>query len=157
MSDHGPGPGGPPAGWYPDPEYPGQQRYWDGQRWTEHRAPTAGSSSPQWGVGQPAHTSSAVQQEQNQKALWSMILGILGLVCCWLVTSIPAIVLGHMAKQEIAASGGRQGGQGMAQAGFIMGIIGTALGVLGLIWFVFVLAVGAGSGFETNFQTGLGL
>lgn len=27
-----------PAGWYPDPENAGQQRYFDGQAWTEHRA-----------------------------------------------------------------------------------------------------------------------
>lgn len=30
-----------PAGWYEDPEQPGQQRYWDGSSWTEHRAPGA--------------------------------------------------------------------------------------------------------------------
>jgi len=29
----------PRADWYPDPEYPGQLRYWDGRQWTEHRAP----------------------------------------------------------------------------------------------------------------------
>ena len=28
-----------PAGWYPDPDGDGGQRYWDGDRWTEHRAP----------------------------------------------------------------------------------------------------------------------
>jgi hypothetical protein len=28
-----------PAGWYPDPELPATQRYWDGAAWTEHRAP----------------------------------------------------------------------------------------------------------------------
>ena len=28
-----------PAGWYPDPDGSGGQRYWDGSTWTEHRAP----------------------------------------------------------------------------------------------------------------------
>lgn len=35
----------PPANWYPDPEVPGQQRYWDGTQWTEHRAPGAGAAT----------------------------------------------------------------------------------------------------------------
>ena len=28
-----------PPGWYDDPENPVQHRYWDGDRWSEHRAP----------------------------------------------------------------------------------------------------------------------
>ncbi len=28
-----------PAGWYADPGGSGDQRYWDGRSWTEHRAP----------------------------------------------------------------------------------------------------------------------
>lgn len=35
-----------PAGWYPDPEQAGQQRYWDGAQWTEHRAPLAPTYQP---------------------------------------------------------------------------------------------------------------
>lgn len=31
-----------PAGWYPAPDEPGTQRYWDGSSWTEHRAPAGG-------------------------------------------------------------------------------------------------------------------
>lgn len=30
-----------PAGWYPDQNMAGTERYWDGQRWTEHVQPTA--------------------------------------------------------------------------------------------------------------------
>jgi hypothetical protein len=30
----------PPAGWYPDPAGGSNQRYWDGECWTEHTTPT---------------------------------------------------------------------------------------------------------------------
>jgi len=29
----------PPPGWYTDPHYPTQQRWWDGTRWTDFAAP----------------------------------------------------------------------------------------------------------------------
>lgn len=35
-----------PAGWYPDPDGSGGQRYWDGFAWTEHRAPAAAPPPP---------------------------------------------------------------------------------------------------------------
>ncbi|WP_052070104.1 DUF2510 domain-containing protein [Rhodococcoides fascians] len=34
-----------PAGWYPDPSSPQQQRYWDGQTWSQHVQP-AGPTPP---------------------------------------------------------------------------------------------------------------
>ena len=40
-----------PANWYPDPQDPTLQRYWDGTAWTEHTAPAAG------GAGAPAAAS----------------------------------------------------------------------------------------------------
>jgi len=33
------GDGSPSPGWYPDPEQPDTQRYWDGREWTQQRAP----------------------------------------------------------------------------------------------------------------------
>jgi uncharacterized RDD family membrane protein YckC len=48
-----------PAGWYPDPSVPGQQRYWDGNAWTEHTtpdpsaAPTAPPMPPAGGYAPP--------------------------------------------------------------------------------------------------------
>lgn len=62
-----------------------------------------------------------------------MILGILSLVCCGVITGIVAIVLSQQAKREIAASGGMQTGAGQAQAGFVLGIIGIALSVIGVV------------------------
>src|SRR4051812_3363545 len=29
----------PRSGWYPNPENPAEQRYWDGSAWTDHVAP----------------------------------------------------------------------------------------------------------------------
>ena len=70
-----------------------------------------------------------------------MVLGILGLVCCGLASPF-AIWLGRKSLNEIDASGGMLGGRGQAQAGFIMGIIGTALWVLGVLFYVLVVALG---------------
>ena len=41
----------PPAGWYPAPHANGEQRYWDGQRWTEPSAPSSGPLAPRgWAI-----------------------------------------------------------------------------------------------------------
>lgn len=77
----------------------------------------------------------------NPKATWAMILGILGLVCCG-IAAIPALVLGIVAKNEIQASNGMQSGAGQAQAGFILGIIGCALWVVGVIAYVGLASAG---------------
>lgn len=42
-----------PAGWYPDSENPGQQRYWDGSAWTEHRHSASGPAPEGGGPGTP--------------------------------------------------------------------------------------------------------
>jgi hypothetical protein len=66
--------------------------------------------------------------------VWSLVLGILGVLCCGFLTGIPALILGKMAQKEIDATGGGQG-RGMATAGFVLGIIAIALGILNIILF----------------------
>lgn len=62
--------------------------------------------------------------ETSSKAIASLILGIIPLS---IISSIPAVVLGHLALSEIKKSGGRLGGRGLAVAGLVLGYLGIAL------------------------------
>lgn len=54
-------------------------------------------------------------------------------------------MLGSQARTDIAASPGRLQGDGMAQAGLIMGWISVGLLILGILVLVIVLAAAAGT------------
>jgi len=56
-------------------------------------------------------------------ALASLIAGILGWVALPLLSSLVAVITGHMAKREIQAAGGDLGGDGMATAGLVLGYV----------------------------------
>lgn len=81
--------------------------------------------------GAPGGEYGSAPTGNNQKAIWSLVLGILGLCCCGFFTGIPAIILGRMAKQEIGRTG--QNGGGMATAGFVLGIIAVVWGIISAI------------------------
>jgi hypothetical protein len=77
----------------------------------------------------------------NQKAIWSLVLGILAVLgCCGVVLGTVALVIGNQARNEIRASAGAQSGDGMALAGMITGAIGI---VLSLVWIPIWLALAA--------------
>jgi hypothetical protein len=65
-------------------------------------------------------------------AIWSLVLAILSFFCGWLVTAIPAVICGHVARSKIRKSGGALGGMGIATVGLILGYIALALGVMGI-------------------------
>src|SRR5213595_1481347 len=65
-------------------------------------------------------------------AIWSLVLAILSFTCGWLVTAIPAVICGHIARSKIRKSGGALGGKGVATAGLILGYIALVLGVMGI-------------------------
>lgn len=75
-------------------------------------------------------------QITNSKATASLILGIIGLFMCPVICSVLAIIIGSMAKGEIAASGGYQAGESNAKAGIVLGWIGLALA---MVWVVIVI------------------
>ena len=107
------------------------------------------STPPPPGPTGGAYGGGYAQPRTNQKATWALVTGILGMVCCGLVAGVPALILGIIAKKEIAASGGAQSGSGMAQAGIILGVISI---VLSLLYFGLIVA-GALTFPTTSFST----
>jgi hypothetical protein len=80
----------------------------------------------------------------------SLVCGIIGLVFFPLVMSIVAVICGHMALNQIAASQGRLRGQGMATAGLILGYIGIGITVL-IVAVVLVVLLTVGAHFSSTF------
>lgn len=121
----------PPTYAAPDPHgtQPPQQQAW---------TPPPGPGQPGWNQA-PAY---APAPPALGSATLAMVLGILSLVLCGLVTGIPAIIIGRNAVKEIDASNGQLGGRSQAQAGFIMGIVGTAVSGLAIVFVIGTFVVG---------------
>src|SRR5579863_6619242 len=104
-------PAGPAPGAYPGPAYAPAQNY--GGYQVAGYAPT------------------------NGLAIASLVCGLTQFLGFWIVTGIPAIIMGHIARKQIRERG--EQGVGMALAGIILGYIGL---VLGIIFVVLVVAIG---------------
>lgn len=145
------------AQWAQDPSGRFAQRYYDGTRWTEHVVDRAGRPAvDRVESGSPASVSTRPDQPWGAQpasgAYWSATpawpvhrpvenngLAIAALVCGVMFIGPPALIMGIMARKQIAASGGQQTGDGLALAGVILGAMGTALWGLYLILIVGVV------------------
>ena len=75
-------------------------------------------------------------------ATTALVLGICGLVLCQ-VLGIPAYIIGRRAEREIAASRGTLGGEGLAKAGWIMGLIAMVIMALAVLLLIVLFVFGA--------------
>lgn len=106
------------------------------------------------GYGQPAYGQPAYGQPQgyppgayppdHPRATTSLVLGILGIVLCGFAAPF-AWRMGKRTVTEIDASNGQLGGRGSAQAGYVLGLIGTILLGLALLLVVVLIVVAIGS------------
>lgn len=124
--------GGQPSagpGWHPDPSGSGLLRWWDGHGWTDHTAPAYGPP--------PSSGPFVPRTDTSGYAVASLVLSVL-----WLggVGALLAVVFGARARRDIQRSQGRLGGEGMATAGFVIGIVGIVGAVV--LWTV-VAVVGS--------------
>ena len=70
-----------------------------------------------------------------------LVLGILGLVCCF-ICGIIAWVMGSADLKEMAAGRMDSSGQGLTQAGKICGMISVILQIIGfVVWLLFMSLV----------------
>jgi hypothetical protein len=128
--------GYPPQQGYPEQGYPPQQGY-----------PKQGYPSqegyPRQGYVQPGLVGGG---QTHPKGTPVLVLGILSIVFCGfgLILGPLAIVQGGRALKEIDAARGLYNNRQTVNLGRILGIIGTILSVLGVLWVTFVVALGIG-------------
>lgn len=70
------------------------------------------------------------QPPWSRRAVWSLALGLASVLGCGLITGIPAMTLGHAARRDVRLAGGARRGRGLAGAGFLLGLVGTVLSVV---------------------------
>lgn len=139
---HEPQPSQPPQGEQPQPGY------WEQQA----QQPQPGQQPPYPPAGYPPQAPVQYAPD-HPKATTSLVLGILGVVLCQIIAPF-AWVMGKKTLDEIDASQGRVGGRGAAQAGYVLGIVGTVLLGLGIIFgilWVILIAVVGGLSTSTNY------
>jgi Domain of unknown function (DUF4190) len=109
---------GPVAGFQQPPGYP---------------QPGYQSGVPAWPAGAPYPA-----QKTNSLAVAALVCGIVQFLGFWLLGTIPAIVFGHMARNQIRQR--NEQGAGLALAGLILGYVGVALSVI-LVIIIIIAAV----------------
>ncbi|MGO4256338.1 DUF4190 domain-containing protein [Marmoricola sp. RAF53] len=123
-----------------DPNAAGQQAQQQAQQ--QPQQPQGQPVPPQGWTPPPGYGYPAPTAPTPGSATSALILGILSLIMCGLFTGIPAIFVGRNAIREIDASNGQLGGRSTANAGYILGIVGTAISAIGIVLFGVLLVFG---------------
>ena len=90
----------------------------------------------------PFPLSALMPKNKSTQAAIALVLGIMSLLCCCFFAGIPAIILGKTAMQDIDEEKGDPRDRSLAKTGFILGIVGTSLSILFIIFYLTLLALG---------------
>lgn len=124
----------PAAGWFPDPEDATALRYWDGQAWTEHRAP---AQQPQVPPPYPAYPQAPVggpyasgpyappPSESNTLSIIGIICGSVAFLLVPPLFGIAGLILGGVGKSRNERLA--PWALGVSAAGLVIGMILGAL------------------------------
>lgn len=81
----------------------------------------------------PQHKATLPKARRHGLAITSLVLGILGIVPCFILAGLPAIITGFMAKTRATQRPEEFGGRGMALAGIVLGLLSLITTVLFLV------------------------
>ncbi len=151
--------GQPPAQPNPYGQAPPPPNPYGAPQESPYGQPQGGAYGQQPPYGAPAQPGYAAGPPKHPSATTAMVLGLVSLIgafiCLLPIFAAPfAWRIGAKAVREIDAQPGVYSGRDQANAGKIMGIIGTvllALGVLALIAFIAIAAIGFSSTTVTTY------
>lgn len=138
--------GSPEPPVYQDPE-PAYSNPFDqppaAAEWTPPPAPVAGWQDQGIGQNTPFQPPVAGGEGANKTlATVSLVCGIAGILCCGLLSGIPAIITGYIAKNNVDSNPQEYGGRGLAVAGMVLGGISVVLTIIVIILQVFLGVMG---------------
>lgn len=122
----------PIAGWYPDPEIPGHDRWWDGASWTDSRRVASDAAA----VAAPFAPAPVVR---NNLAVIGFFLSLSGLLLPFVVNSIAGgivSIIGLRHSKNLAGTGVFSNGRGISIAGILIGFVWGTICLLGVAAFI---------------------
>lgn len=94
----------------------------------------------------PPFNPAEYKPSQDGMGTAALVMGILQFFCLGPIGTVLAIVFGYLGMQK--AKQGLATNAGVAKAGFILGLVGAGLSVVGFIfWVIIVVAAGTSSSY----------
>ena len=97
-----------------------------------------GHPPPQYGYANQVYS----QQSASGRAITSLVLSIVSIFMCALLTSVPGMILGKMEMNAIRQGQAPLAGDGIAKAGFYIGLVMTILWGLVVLGYIFLFIIG---------------
>lgn len=122
-----------PAGWYPDTQKPGSERYWDGEEWTDQRRAASGLPAPS--ASPTAVNKRSWWRPGWRKSTWALLIWTV-LMVIWLISIGSAgndCTTQFQGAYQGAKTTGCEAGAGIA-ASVVIVIWFLGYIPLGLIW-----------------------